>query len=124
MGVPHGGNFSAGLLIGAPIAGRWFLYGGFGGGVMFGGYPTPKMACDPTMTTCPEKFGDDFSYWHARVGVGFAFDRALRQLISLDVGGWYGDHRERWNDTANNRTRVSETIAMPMAGVSYFFAIH
>jgi hypothetical protein len=91
---------------------------------MFGGYPTPKMGCDPTATKCPEKFADEFKYLHARVGLGFAFGRPRRQLISVDVGGWYGKHSEGWNDTANNKIEAWETLLMPMAGVSYFFAIH
>jgi hypothetical protein len=124
MGVTHGANFSTGIVIGASIADRWFPYVGFGGGVMFSGYPTPKTPCDSTMGTCPDKYADDLSYLHARVGLGFGFGATRRQMISLDVGGWYGTHRESWNDTTVPVTRVSETIAMPMAGLSYFYAIH
>ena len=124
MGVTHGANFSTGIVIGAPIADRWFPYVGFGAGVMFGGYPTPKMPCDPTMGTCPVKYGDEFPYLHARVGLGFGFGATRRQMIALDVGGWYGTHTESWNDTENQIAHVSKTITMPMAGLSYFYAIH
>jgi hypothetical protein len=121
LGADHGANFSSGAVIGSPVANRWFPYLGFGGGLMLAG--GPEGACDP-MKTCPEKNGEDFAYLHARVGIGVAFGATRRNLISLDVGGWYGRHREDWVDASNKRYTTSKMTALPMAGLSYFFAIH
>lgn len=123
FGADHGANVSAGVVLGKPVANRWFPYVGFGGGFMFGAGPPPKEGCDPTMTTCPEKTGTSFPYLHARAGIGCAFGGTRRNLVSLDVGGWYGKAYDTWNDTAHNTINTSKMVLTPMAGVSYFFAI-
>ena len=119
MGI-HGANVSAGAVVGRPVGNRWFPYAGFGGGFMFGG--TPK--CDATKTDCPNERDESLPFLHARVGVGLALGAARRSLVSLDVGGWYGMHYVRETDPAGGKTEWSKRIAMPMAGLSYFFAIH
>ena len=53
-----------------------------------------------------------------------AFGGTRRNLISIDVGGWYGRHREDWNDIANGPYKTSKMTVLPMAGLSYFFAVH
>ena len=116
----HGANVSAGVVVGWPVANRWFPYAGFGGGFMFGG--TPK--CDPTKVDCPDERDESFPFLHARVGVGVALGAARRSLLSFDVGGWYGTHYVSETDAAGAKTEWSKRVAMPMAGLSYFFAIH
>jgi hypothetical protein len=123
FGAPHGLNASAGIVLGLPVANRWFPYLGFGGGFMGGGGPAPNGGCDPATTTCPEKTADAFPFLHARVGIGVAFGATRRHLVSLDAGGWYGKDYERWNDTAGQTVRSSKTVALPMAGLSYLFAL-
>ena len=124
FGADHGANFSTGLVIGSPVANRWFPYVGFGGGLMLAGGPTVMVQCEPPQTACSEPDGADFVYLHARVGIGFAFGATRRNLISFDVGGWYGKHYKSETDAAGVTTESSEMIALPMAGLSYFFAVH
>ena len=124
FGADHGGNFSTGLVIGSPVANRWFPYVGFGGGLMLAGGPTVMVQCEPPQTACSEPDGADFVYLHARVGIGFAFGATRRNLISFDVGGWYGRLREGWIDETQSKYETSRMIALPMAGLSYFFAVH
>jgi len=118
----HGANVSVGAVVGTPYANRWFPYLGFGGGFMFGGGP-PNEGCDPGAATCPHK-SDSFPFLHARVGIGVGFGATRRNLVSLDVGGWYGKHYKSETDAAGVTTESSEMIALPMAGLSYFFAVH
>ena len=118
----HGANLSAGAVVGAPFANRWFPYFGFGGGFMIGGGPSNE-GCDPGAATCPHR-SDSFPFLHARVGIGVGFGAARRNLLSLDVGGWYGKHYKSETDAAGLTTESSRMIALPMAGLSYFFAVH
>ncbi|HXT99646.1 MAG TPA: hypothetical protein VN903_01550 [Polyangia bacterium] len=118
----HGANLSAGAVVGGPFANRWFPYFGFGGGFMIGGGPSNE-GCDPGATTCPRR-SDSFPFLHARVGIGVGFGATRRNLLSLDVGGWYGRHDKSETDAAGHTTESSKMIALPMAGLSYFFAVH
>jgi len=124
LGADHGANLSAGVVIGSPVGNRWFPYVGMGGGFMVAGGPAAATECSPPTTCPPEKTGEDFEFVHARVGIGVAFGGTRRNLISIDVGGWYGRHREDWNDIANGPYKTSKMTVLPMAGLSYFFAVH
>ncbi len=124
LGADHGANFSTGVVIGSPVGNRWFPYVGLGGGFMLAGGPTVMVVCEPPQTTCTETNGEDFAYMHARVGIGVAFGATRRNLISLDIGGWYGRHREGFIDETQRKYETSKMTALPMAGLSYFFAIH
>src|SRR4051812_34548380 len=93
---PHGvGNVSAGLLIGVPIAHRWFLYGGSGGGWLFDFGPTIESGCDPAVRMADGSGENTLAFLHARIGIGIALGRTCRHLISLDVGGWRGTWTKR-----------------------------
>jgi hypothetical protein len=120
LSVPHSPvNFSLGLIVARPTATRFFPYGGFGVG--HAGIERTS-GCYPDETGCPTR-GDYLFYLYARAGVGMAFDSARRHTLGLDVGGWYGTHRSRYNDGAGTQTLPSsKAILWPMAGLSYLFA--
>src|SRR5262249_55418554 len=53
LAADHGGNLSAGFLLGAPVANRWFPYLGFGGGWLYAFGPKRPDGCDPMAMDCP-----------------------------------------------------------------------
>ena len=122
----HGANVSAGAVVGRPARQSMVpptpvsVAGSCSAG-------TPKCDAtktDATKTDCPNERDESFAFLHARVGVGVALGASRRSLVSFDVGGWYGTHDVRETDSAGGKTEWSKRVAMPMAGVSYFFAIH
>jgi hypothetical protein len=124
LGADHGANLSAGVVVGFPVANRWFPYMGFGGGTMWAFGPKKTEGCDPKMTDCPTVDGSEtLLFLHLRVGVGSAFGATRRHMLSLDVGGWRGSWSKSEGDAAGNKTESSGTITLPMAGVSYFVAL-
>lgn len=124
LGADHGVNVSAGVVVGVPVANRWFPYAGFGGGMMGAFGPKTPDGCDPKATDCPlVTDSDTLLVLHARAGVGFAFGATRRHLLSVDVGGWWGRHLASRTDAAGVETRSSARVLMPMAGLSYLFAL-
>jgi hypothetical protein len=122
MGADHVGNVSAGVLVGVPVANRWFPYVGVGGGAMWAFGPKTAKGCDSKASNCPTVDGSDtLVFLHLRAGVGLALGATRRHLVSLDVGGWYGPWWKRETDAAGGETKSSGTVTLPMAGLSYFF---
>lgn len=123
FGAAHGGNFSAGLLVGVPVAKRWFPYVGFGGGMMWIFGPKPADGCDTKTTMCPTVTdSDSLGFLYTRVGLGVAFGNPRRHLLSVDVGGWRGSHDAHRSDPAGVDMKTTTAVSMPMAGLSYFYA--
>jgi hypothetical protein len=123
FGADHGGNVSAGLLVGVPIARRWFPYVGFGGGLMWAFGPKTADGCDPKTSMCPiVTDSDTLAFLYARVGLGVAFGAPRRHLISVDVGRWRGSHEAHRSDPAGVDMKTTTAVSTPMAGLSYFYA--
>ena len=123
FGAPHGMNMSLGMVVMAPGPGRWFPYVGLGGGLA--GAAGPKVAddCDAAMNDCPlGKSSTTLRFVQARAGIGFAFDDERRNMIALDVGGWWGTIADRATDAAGVKTETSRRILWPMAGLAYLHA--
>ncbi len=123
LAADHGANVSAGLLVGFPVANRWFPYAAFGGGLMGGFGPKPADGCDPKTTDCPIVTDrDTLAFLHLRAGIGVGLGARRRHLVSADAGGWWGTHAATRTDAAGVETHSSKGVLMPMAGLSYFFA--
>jgi hypothetical protein len=124
LGVDHAANVSAGVLVGVPIADRWFPNVGLGGGAMWAFGPRTANGCDATTTDCPTVTDSDtLRFVHARVGVGVAFGATRRHLLSADFGGWRGTHVANRTDAAGHVTQTSTTVFRPVLGLSYFFVL-
>jgi hypothetical protein len=123
LAADHGGNLSAGFVIGAPVANRWFPYLGFGGGWLFAFGPRTPDGCDAKTTDCPlVTDSDTYLVVHARAGIGVALGAARRHLLSVDAGAWWGVHHASRTDAAGVETRSSARVLRPMAGLAYFYA--
>jgi hypothetical protein len=121
--VDHGGDVSAGLLVGVPVARRWFPYLGFGGGLMWAFGPKTADGCDPKTTMCPTVTdSDSLSFLYARVGLGVALGAQRQYLLSVDVGGWRGSHSAHRSDPAGVDMKTTTAVRMPMAGLSCLYA--
>jgi hypothetical protein len=121
-GLPHGIlNGSLGIVVGAPIDNRWFMYVGAGVGHA-GVYWGDELYDSECMAGCA-KGSNELSFLYGRAGVAVAFGETRRHLLGLDVGGWYGSHRKREEDAAGMEMSSSRPIAWPMAGLSYFLAL-
>jgi|KBSMisStandDraft_5_1062788.scaffolds.fasta_scaffold381576_2 hypothetical protein len=122
-GADHGANLSAGILIGSPIANRWFPYVGFGGAAMWAFGPRTPDGCDAKTTACPlVTDSDSYLVAHARIGIGVALGPPRKHLLSIDAGGWWGVHHSSRTDVAGVETQSKSRVLTPMAGISYFFA--
>lgn len=123
-GMTHAADFSVGLLVGFPVAERWFPYAGLGVGALVQFGPKPAEDCDPAYPSCVRaEQGDTVNFAHARIGVGVALDAARRQLLSLDFGGWRGTYYASRTDAFGTRTVTSSHFLLPMAGLSYFLTL-
>jgi hypothetical protein len=123
LAADHGGNMSAGFVVGAPVASRWFPYVGFGGGWLWVFGPRTSDGCDPKATDCPVVTdGDTYLVVHARAGVGVALGATRRHLVSVDAGGWWGVHHASRTDGTGVERRSSARLLRPMAGLSYLYA--
>jgi len=123
FGAPHGTNMSLGVLVMPPAGRRWLPYVGLGGGVAGAFGPKVADGCDPAMTDCPlGSASTTLTFLHARAGIAFAFDDALKNMFALDVGGWWGAITDRDTDAAGVKTQTSRRILWPMAGLAYLHA--
>lgn len=122
-GVDHAANVSAGLIVGMPVAGRWFPYVGAGGAAMWSFGSHAAGGCPPSAAACPTvDSSKTLTLLHARAGVGLALGRAQRQLLSVDVGGWWG-HWSKVETGAGPRVESSGRTLMPMVGLSWLFVL-
>ena len=126
LAADHGGNASLGLLVGAPLPGRrWLPYVAAGVGTLWAFGPQTAQGCDPKTTAdCPTVDGSEsLAFAHLRAGIGLALGATHRHLLSLDVGAWRGGWAKLRTDVTRTTTRTSGRTTMPMAGLSYFFAL-
>jgi hypothetical protein len=90
--------FTGGILVAFHQSDRLMVYSGVGAG-----------AC---------VIGDTaLDYLYGRVGLGVKLGSSRRQMLSADVGVWWGLHRKYDHDTGARTT--DERFTIPMAGVSY-----
>ncbi len=55
------------------------------------------------------------------MGLGVAFGDQRRHLVSVDVGGWRGNHVSHRSDPTGVDLETTTRVIMPMAGASYFY---